>query len=76
MVLLSRNFLISLSGTYKSSDKRCKIFQNYLNETNKFTMSNGQVREICRKIACHSINVICYLKYKMYNEKKHILGKQ
>ena len=30
-------------GTYKCSDKRCKICQNYLNETNKFTKSNGQV---------------------------------
>ena len=33
---------ISKPGTYKCSDKRCKICQNYLNETNKFTMSNGQ----------------------------------
>ena len=29
--------------TYKCGDKRCKICQNYLNETNIFTMSNGQV---------------------------------
>ena len=27
----------------KCIDKRCNICQNYLNETNKFTMSNGQV---------------------------------
>ena len=33
---------INKPGTYKCSDKRCKICQNYLNETNKFTMSNGQ----------------------------------
>ena len=33
---------ISKPETYKCSDKRCKICQNYLNETNKFTMSNGQ----------------------------------
>ena len=32
--------------TYKCSDEICKMFQNYLNETNKFTMSNGQVSEI------------------------------
>ena len=30
-------------GTYKCCDKRCKICQNYLNETNKSTMPNGQV---------------------------------
>ena len=29
--------------TYKCSDKRCKICQDYLNETNKFTISNSQV---------------------------------
>ena len=29
--------------TYKCNDKRCKICQNYLKETNKFTMSNSQV---------------------------------
>ena len=33
-------------GTYKCSEKRCKICQNYLNETNKFTISNGQICEI------------------------------
>ena len=27
--------------TYKCSDKRCRICENYLNETNEFTMSNG-----------------------------------
>ena len=30
-------------ATYKCIDKRCKICQIYLNETNKFTISNGQV---------------------------------
>ena len=33
-------------ATYKCSYEICKMFQNYLNETNKFTMSNGQVSEI------------------------------
>ena len=28
-------------GTYKRRDKRRKIFQNYLNETNKLTMLIG-----------------------------------
>ena len=28
-------------GTYKCNDKSYKICQKYLNETNKFTMSNG-----------------------------------
>ena len=62
-------------GTYKRSYKRCKIFQNYLNETNKFTMSNGKVREIRREIDCHSVNVIYYLKCKMCNEKETYIGK-
>ena len=31
-------------GTCKWSDTRCKICQNYLNEGNKFTMSNVEVR--------------------------------
>ena len=62
-------------GTYKRSYKRCKIFQNYLNETNKFTMPNGKVWEILREIDCHSVNVIYYLKCKMCNEKE-TLGKQ
>ena len=44
---------IKKPGTYKCSGKRCKICQNYLNETNKFIMSNGQVWEICREIDCH-----------------------
>ena len=48
-------------GTYRCSDKRCKICQNCLNEANKFTVSNGQVWEIRREIDCHSVNVIYYL---------------
>ena len=41
-------------GTYKCSDKRCKICQNYLNETNTFTMSNGQIWKSAEKltVAC------------------------
>ena len=62
-------------GTYKCSDKRCKICQNYLNETNKFTMSNRQVWEIRREIDCHSVSVIYYLKCKMCNEKETYIGK-
>ena len=62
-------------GTYKCSDKRCKICQNYLNETNKFTMSNGQVWEIRREIDCHSVNVIYYLKCKICSQKETCTGK-
>ena len=47
-------------GTDKCRDKRCKICQNYLHETNKFTMLNGQVKEIRRKIDCHSVNVTLF----------------
>ena len=63
------------AGTYKCSDKTCKICQNYLNESNKFTMSNGQVWEICREIDCHSVNVIYYFECKMCNEKEAYSGK-
>ena len=63
-------------GTYKCSDKRWKICQNYLNETKTFTMSNGQVWEIHREIDSHSVNVIYYLKCKMYNEKEAYIGKK
>ena len=48
-------------ATYKCSDKRCTICQNYLNETNKFTMSNSQVLETLRETDCYSVNVINYL---------------
>ena len=56
--LASSRFISNLKhirkpGTYKCSDKRCKICQIYLNETNKFTMSNGQVWEIYRDGQCH-----------------------
>ena len=44
--------------------------QNYLNETNKFTMSNRQLWEIRREIDYHSVNVIYYLKCIMCNEKE------
>ena len=40
-------------GTYKRSDKRCKICQIYLDETKKFTMPNVQIWEILREIDCH-----------------------
>ena len=33
-------------------------------------MSNGQAWEIRKEIGCHSVNVIYYLKCKMYNEKE------
>ena len=33
---------IKKSGTYKCSDKRCKIFQNYLNEINKVYVNVSQ----------------------------------
>ena len=57
-------------GTYKYNDKRCKICQNYLNETNKFTISNGQVWEIRRETDCLSVNVIYYVKCKMCDEEE------
>ena len=44
---------IKKPGTYKCSGKRCKICKNYLNETNKIIMSNGQVWETRREIDCH-----------------------
>ena len=73
--LPSSNFIsnfktIRKPETYKCSDKRCKICQNYLNETNKFTKSNGQIWQICKEIDCHSVNVIYYLKCTMCNEKE------
>ena len=71
-IFLSSFKNIRKPGTYKCSDKRWKICQNYLNETNKFKTSNGRVWEICREIGCHSVNVIYYLKYKVCNEKKNI----
>ena len=37
-------------GTYKCSDKKGKICQNYLDETNKFTMSNGQIGKFMKKL--------------------------
>ena len=33
-------------------------------------ISNSQILEIRREIECHSVNVICYLKCKMCNEKE------
>ena len=48
--------------TYKCSGKRCEIFENYLNETDKFTMSHNQVCEIRRGVDSHSVNVIYCLK--------------
>ena len=62
-------------GTCTCSDKRCKICQNYSNETNKFPISNGQVQEIRREIDYHSVNAINYLKCKMCNEKETYIGK-
>ena len=77
--LTSSRFISSFKnrkpGTYKCSDKRCKICQNDLNETNKFTMSNGQVWEIRREIDYHSVNVIYYLKCKKCNKKETYIGK-
>ena len=62
-------------GTYKCSDKSCKICQNYLNETYEFTTLNGQIWKIHREIDCDLVNVIYYLKYKMCNEKEIYTGK-
>ena len=62
-------------GTYKCSDKRCKMCQNYLNETNEFTRLNGQIWEIRRKINRRTANVICYLKCKICNEKDTYIAK-
>ena len=60
----------------KCSDKRCKIFQNNLNKINKFTMSDGQVWKIRRKIDCHATNVIYIRNEKCTTKKEHKLGKQ
>ena len=68
------NFKI-IRKNYKCSDKRCKINQNYLNETSQFTMSNGQVWEIRREINWHSVNAIFYLKCKTCNEKETYIRK-
>ena len=65
----------NIRKNYKCRDKRCKINQNDLNETCKFTMSNGQVWEIRREINWHSVNAIFYLKCKMGNEKETYIGK-
>ena len=66
--------------TYQCSDKRCKICQNDLNETNNsqcqmFTISNGQVWEIWRETDYHSVNVLYYLKCKRCNEKETYIWK-
>ena len=45
-----------------------------LNETGKFTMSSGQVWEICREIDFHSVNAIYYLKSKMCDAKEKHIG--
>ena len=37
-------------GNYKYSDTRCQVCQNYLNEINKFTLSNGRVWEFAEKL--------------------------
>ena len=61
---------IRKAATYKRSYKRCKIFQNNLNEINKFTMSDGQVWEIRRKIDCDSTNVIYIRNVKCITKKE------
>ena len=45
------------------------------NETNKFTVPNGQACEIRREIDCHYVHVIDYLKYKISNEKDTYIAK-
>ena len=72
---ISSSTKIRKPGTYKCNDKRCKVCCIYLNETNNFLMSNGQIWEIRRIIDCHSINVIYYLKCKMCNENETYIGK-
>ena len=44
--------------TYKWSHKRCEMCQNYLNESNKFAILNGQIWEICGEIDCYSVSYI------------------
>ena len=78
--LTSSRFISSLKnitkpGTYKCIEKRYKICLDYLNETNKFTMSNVQVWEIHSEIDCHSVNVNYYLKCKMCYKKETYIGK-
>ena len=80
-VLVPSRFISSFKNnrkpwTYKWSDKRCKVSENYLNETNKFVMSNGQIwwngnPQTDTQLMSYIIwNVKCVLK------KKKILGKQ
>ena len=54
-------------GACECSDERCKI---NVNETNIFTMTNGQACEIHKEIDWPSVNVIYYLKCKICNEKE------
>ena len=68
---LTSNFKsIRKPGACECSDERCKICQNYLNETNIFTMTNDQACEIRKEIDWPSVNVIYYLKCKICNEKE------
>ena len=62
-------------GTYRCNDKRFKICEDYLNGTNKFTLSNGQVWKIRREIDCHQVNVMYYLNCKICIEKETYIGK-
>ena len=58
------NFQNRKPETYKCSDKRCKICENSLNKTNKFTMVKCQM----------PFKMIYPLKCKMCNKKETYIG--
>ena len=64
--LLRHLFRASISGNkvsngiFKCNSKRCKVCQQYLQECNKFTLSNNMVWKVPNHITCHSINAIYF----------------
>ena len=53
---------ITAKGLFKCQDIRCKLCQLYIQEGDRFIMSNNQEWIIKCKITCRSVNVIYYLK--------------
>ena len=53
---------ITEQGLFKCQDIRCKLCQLYIQEGDRFIMSNNQEWIIKCKITCRSANVIYYLK--------------
>ena len=63
-------------GTYKCSDRKCKICQNYLNETNKFNCQMVKFVEFAEKLTVSQSMSYIMWNVKCVMKKKHILGKQ